>query len=164
MGWVFYENIDLGAALNLSSTEAYTPRCISVCCCVDWVMLASGSQCSPMSAVITITYISWGRAGGILTGNSLYAELCGKRSIPLVLLQWCHNEHNDVSNQQCLECFLNHLFRHQSKKPWKLHITGHCEGNPPVTGGFPSQRASNSKYVSIWWHHDFVWLINIGPI
>ena len=25
--------------------------------------------------------------------------------------------------------------------------------NPPVTGGFPSQRASNAKSVSIWWHH-----------
>ena len=28
-------------------------------------------------------------------------------------------------------------------------------GNPPVTGGFPSQRASNAENVSIWWrHHD----------
>ena len=26
-------------------------------------------------------------------------------------------------------------------------------GNPPVPGGFPSQRASNAENVSIWWHH-----------
>ena len=30
---------------------------------------------------------------------------------------------------------------------------GFCEGNPPVTGGFPSQRASNAENVSIWWCH-----------
>ena len=30
-------------------------------------------------------------------------------------------------------------------------------GNPPVIGGFPSQRASNAENVSIWWwHHDFL--------
>ena len=30
-----------------------------------------------------------------------------------------------------------------------------CEGNSPVTGEFPAQRASNVENVSIWWrHHD----------
>ena len=32
---------------------------------------------------------------------------------------------------------------------------GLCEGNSPVTGEFPSQRASSEENVSIWWrHHD----------
>ena len=26
-------------------------------------------------------------------------------------------------------------------------------GNPPVTGGFPSERASDAENVSIWWRH-----------
>ena len=39
----------------------------------------------------------------------------------------------------------------QIKKTSKLHITGLCEGNSPVTGGFPSQRASNTENASIWW-------------
>ena len=42
-------------------------------------------------------------------------------------------------------------------KPHQLRprVTGLCEGNPPVAGGFPSQRASNAENVSIWWrHHD----------
>ena len=30
----------------------------------------------------------------------------------------------------------------RSKKTSKIHVTGLCEGNPPVTGGFPSQRAT----------------------
>ena len=29
-----------------------------------------------------------------------------------------------------------------------------CEGNPPVTGGFPSQRASNTESVSMSWRHN----------
>ena len=29
-----------------------------------------------------------------------------------------------------------------------------CEGNPSVTGGFPSHRASNTENGSIWWHHN----------
>ena len=33
----------------------------------------------------------------------------------------------------------------------KLHITDFCEGNPLVTGGFPSQRASNAENVFIRW-------------
>ena len=28
-----------------------------------------------------------------------------------------------------------------------------CEGNPPVTGGFPSQKASNVESVSMPWRH-----------
>ena len=38
---------------------------------------------------------------------------------------------------------------------------GLCEGNSPVTGKFPSQRASNAENVSIWWRHHanmYLWL------
>ena len=35
----------------------------------------------------------------------------------------------------------------------KLSVSGLCKGNPPVTGGFPSQRASNAENVLIWWRH-----------
>ena len=31
----------------------------------------------------------------------------------------------------------------------KLRVTGLCEGNSPVTGEFPAQRASNAGNVSI---------------
>ena len=74
-------------------------------------------------------------------------------------LQWRHNEHNGISNHQHLDCLLNHLFCHRSKKTSKVHITGLCEGYPLVTGGFPSQKASNMENIFIWWHHHegFVW-------
>ena len=48
---------------------------------------------------------------------------------------------------------LKRLFRRSSKKTSKLCITGRCEGNSPVTGEFPAQRASNAENVSIWWRH-----------
>ena len=54
-------------------------------------------------------------------------------------------ERDGVSNHRLLDCFLNRLFRRRSKKISKLLVTGLCEGNPPVTGGLPSQRASNAE-------------------
>ena len=39
------------------------------------------------------------------------------------------------------------------KKTSKLRVTGLWEGNSPVTGEFPAQRASNAENVSILWRH-----------
>ena len=41
----------------------------------------------------------------------------------------------------------------QIKENNKLRVTGLCEGNAPVTGEFPAQRASNAENVSIGWRH-----------
>ena len=76
-----------------------------------------------------------------------------------VSLQWCHNEHDGISNHWCIDYLLNHLFRRRSKKTSKLRVTGLCEGNSPVTGEFPTQRASNVENVSIWWYHHVLWII-----
>ena len=68
-------------------------------------------------------------------------------------LQWRHYEHDGVSNHWRLHCFLNRLSMRRSKKTSKFRVTGLCEGNSPVTGEFPAQRASNADNVSIWWRH-----------
>ena len=75
-------------------------------------------------------------------------------------LQWCHSGCDAISDHQHQDCLLNRLFRHRSEKTSKLHITGLSEGNSPVTGEFPAQRASNMENVSIWWWHHV--LVNIG--
>ena len=75
----------------------------------------------------------------------VYNAIWGNSTLFSVSLQWRHNGHDGVSNPSCLDCSLNQLFRCRSKKTSKLYVTGLCEGNPPVTGGFPSQRASNWK-------------------
>ena len=72
-------------------------------------------------------------------------------------LQWSHNGHDGVSNHEPYGCLLNHLFWRRSKITSKLRVTGLCEGNPPGTGEFPAQMASNAENVSIWWrHHVFI--------
>ena len=73
------------------------------------------------------------------------------QTLVVLTLQRRHYEHDGISNHQPRNCLLNCLFRHRSKKTSKLHITGLCEGNSPVTGEFPVQRASNKENVSIWW-------------
>ena len=70
-------------------------------------------------------------------------------------LQWRHNERDGVSNHQPHNCLINPLVRRKSKKASKLRVTGLCEGNSSVTGGFLAQRASNAENISIWWrYHD----------
>ena len=56
-------------------------------------------------------------------------------------------------NYQHHHCLLNRLFRRISKKTLKFRVTGLCAGNSPVTGEFPTQRASNAENASIWWRH-----------
>ena len=68
-------------------------------------------------------------------------------------LRWRHNKHHCVSNHQPHDCLLNRLFRCRSKEISKLRVTGLCAGKSPVTGEFPTQRASNAENVSIWWRH-----------
>ena len=68
-------------------------------------------------------------------------------------LQWHHNECDCDSNRRRLDCLLSRLFRPSSRKTSKLRVTGLCEGNPPVTGGFPSDRVNNAENVSNWWRH-----------
>ena len=70
-------------------------------------------------------------------------------TIQIVTDMW----HDGVSNHRNYDCLSNRLFRRRSKKTSKLRVTGLCEGNQPVTGEFPAQRASNGEEVSIWWRH-----------
>ena len=76
--------------------------------------------------------------------------------------QWFHDHYNNVkisdgvSTHRRLDCLLNRMFRCKLKITSKLRVTGLCEGNPPVTGGFPPQRASYAENVFIWWrYHDW---------
>ena len=66
-----------------------------------------------------------------------------------------HNERDGVSSHQPHYCLLNRVLKRRSKKISKLCVTGLCEGNSPVTGEVPAQRASSAENVSIWWlHHE----------
>ena len=62
----------------------------------------------------------------------------------VITIQWHHNEGDCVSIQWRFDCLFDCLFRRKWKKTSKLSATGLCEGNRPVSGGFPSHRASNT--------------------
>ena len=55
-----------------------------------------------------------------------------------------------VPNQWQLDCFFQQL---TTKKSSNLRILTLCEGDSPVTGGFPSQRAGNAESSSTTWCH-----------
>ena len=64
------------------------------------------------------------------------------------------------------DCLLNCLFRCISKKASKLCVTGLCVGNSPVTGEFPTQRASNAENGTSSWICRLIvadgWLLSIS--
>ena len=68
-------------------------------------------------------------------------------------LRWRHNGRDGVSNHQPHDCLPSRLFKGRSQETSKLRVIGLCGGNSPVTGEFPSQKASNAVNVSIWWRH-----------
>ena len=91
-----------------------------------------------------------------------------RQSVPTMeSLQWRYNGRGGVSNHRLLDCLLNRLFRRRSQKTPKLHVTGICEGNSPVTGDFPTQRPVTRQMFPFddvmmmmmeqgfkWWNHD----------
>ena len=75
-------------------------------------------------------------------------------------LQWCHNERDGVSDHRRLGGLFSCLFKRRSKETSKPRVTGLCKGNSPVTGEFPSQRASNAENVFMWCRHHGLWTSN----
>ena len=76
-------------------------------------------------------------------------------------LQWHHDERNGVSHHQPHDCLLNRLFRRRSKTTSKLRVIDFCEGNSPLTGEFPAQRASRAENVTF---DDVIMLSNLRPL
>ena len=77
-------------------------------------------------------------------------SICSRSPLKIQKYGYMHyndvpNGRDDVSNHQSHHCLLFDLFRCRSKKTSKLRVTGLCEGNSPVTGEFPAQRASSAE-------------------
>ena len=68
-------------------------------------------------------------------------------------LQWRHDE-RDASQIPSLTIIYSTVYsRRRSKKTSNFRVTVLCAGNSPVTGEFPTQRASDVENVSILWRH-----------
>ena len=83
--------------------------------------------------LMTMLFLSWQRL------EMLY------QTVVCVPLLWRHNGRDGVSNLQPQLCLINRLCGHRSKKTSKLRVTGLCAVNLPVTGEFPTQRASDAE-------------------
>ena len=114
-----------------------------------WEAAVGGDNCDMWSKNVT-------KPKRVCKMSLIYLDKSRPQRSNMASLRWRHNEPNVVSNHQHLGCLLNRLFRRTSKTTSTFRVTGLCEGKPPVTGGFPTQRASNAKKVSMWWRHH-VW-------
>ena len=137
--WTFYfrplRTIEIPTTLFASSMR-------TICCFLFWILL-SGDFPEPGT-----TWALFLVSSQSMMGSVYIHYLCYETS-----LQWRHNERDGVSKHQAHDCLLNRLFRCRSKETSKLRVTVLCEGNSPVTGEFPTQRAVNVEKVSIWWRH-----------
>ena len=59
------------------------------------------------------------------------------------------HEHHIISNHGQVGCLFNSLFRLTQIHHQRSTLPVVCEGNPPMTSRFPSQRASDVTHVSI---------------
>ena len=66
-------------------------------------------------------------------------------------LWWRHNDRDGVLNHQSHETVYS---RRRSKKTSKFRDTGLFEGNSPVIGEFPAQRASDAENVFVMHEHN----------
>ena len=120
---------------------------------IEFIPKSLRSKCDQYSFYLVCGIAIWSLFDRIL----IHPSTCKYHKNIQWSLRWRHNGRDGVSNHQPYTCLLNCLFRHITKKTSKLHVTGLCVGNSPVTGEFPAQRASNAKNVSIWWrHHDYI--------
>ena len=71
------------------------------------------------------------------------------RYICVVCITVTSYEYHGISKHQQLKCFSTASLSYHQRKHQSSVLLALCEGNPPVTGGFPSQRASNSEIISM---------------
>ena len=77
------------------------------------------------------------------------------------ITMWSHEGHG-ISYHQKVDCLFNCFFWLTSKKISEPVLLTLCEGNPPVTSGTPSQRASNMVTFSMSWRHHDLWELRQG--
>ena len=74
--------------------------------------------------------------------------------LPRHIITVTSNDHHGVFIYRSMECLFNSLLRLTAKKHQRSALLSLCEGNPLVTGGFPSKRDNDVENASIWWGHN----------
>ena len=100
-----------------------------------------------MPAVTLASSVAWTSAAMISTVK-LGCSLPSFRVIKAM-----SNDCHGIWNYWLVECLFNSLFRLTAKKHQSSTLLSLCEGNPPVTTGFPAQRGINAEIIFILWRH-----------
>ena len=159
-------NILYNGALLVRTEQGTSSRCLSIFWC--WI------GTSP-SAIITMTWLwiiyiyiyyiycatvpkhtlsvgcwdSFIQTGFLIAITSYVVHVCYAIHVAK-MVHYSHVIMSTMASQVTgVSSVLNRLFRRRWKKTSKLCVTGLWEGNPPMTRGFPSQRASNAENVPI---------------
>ena len=145
IGFHLWKSINFRTSLKKSFRPSLDFKIQSFLCPCD-VELVTTSQIRGLKCYFVRNWRKWqlhNHRSIFSFSSRTTSRLLAETPAGLVLLQWRHNGRDGVSNPSLT----------MSKKTSKLLVTGLCEGNSPLTGEFPTQRASNAKKVSIWWRH-----------
>ena len=112
-----------------------------ICITISHVTLIKIMLCYVMLCYVMLCYVM------LCYVMLCYVMLCYIITLwyPCSALKWRHNERNGILNHRRFNCLLHHLFMRRWKKTSKLRDTSLCEGNSPMAGDFPAQRASNAE-------------------
>ena len=106
-------------------------------------------------ALLRSSQVTWSFAW--LTLTSRWRDLSVKSSEIIdfrLFVQRLVHEKNPQTNKENISAlhywpFIKVIYT----KPFTTKIISDMEGNPPVTGGIPTQRPSNEESVPVWWRH-----------
>ena len=101
---------------------------------------------------VVYTWAWW----GLCLLSRVPARTAREHGLINVTLQWRYKKHDGVSNNKPHDCLPNRSFRYSWKEISKLRGTDLCEGNSPVTGEYPAQRASDAQTASLLCTHHFM--------
>ena len=136
---------------NILQNTGNTQQILLYMCCI-YSTSVTVSMYSTLCYIVSIYYDAWLHCLSAWVENTL---------------QWRHNERDGVANHRLLDCLPNRLLKRRSMKTSKLRVTGLREGNPPVSGGFPSlskkrfQLMTSFSKAEIW--HRLSWCCLTRP-
>ena len=89
---------------------------------------------------------------------------CAFMSLPHIITvtsQWTRWRPKSPASRLFIQPFIQAQKKDNIKamRRWLL-----CEGDSPVSGEFPVQRASNAENVSIWWRHHINFALRSSPV
>ena len=101
---------------------------------------------------LTSTLSPQGDVVVILSCMQLYRTI---DNLATITLGWQSHEGQNISFHGPLNCLFKGLYRLTTNTQWKLCITDPLSWE---SSGFPAQRASRAKGISMSWHHGWPWM------